>query len=314
MEQQVVRFPALAGKKVFLTGGTGFFGQSILDLLNDGWLPETEFTILSRHPERFLAGHPEFSRLSRVRFLAGDVRDFVFPAEKFDCVIHAATPAVTTLPPGEMREIILDGMSRVLRFAAKCGAERMLFTSSGAVYGPQAPEVRRISETCSCRPVTEYGIAKLEAEVMGLRSGIDLRIARCFAFVGPRLNRDIHFAIGNFMRDALKGDDIVIRGDGTPYRSYLYADDLVEWLFTILDRGKPGRAYNVGSPEEISIADLARRVAAGFSPAPAVRVLGVPRAGAVPERYVPDVSRAEAELGLRVRVPLDEAIARSCGR
>ena len=304
-------FSLFRNRKVFVTGGTGFFGKSIFDLLARGFLSDTQFVVLSRDPQRFSSEYPQFSALDNVRFVPGDVRDFEFPDEKFDFIIHAATPAVTTLAPGEMRSIILGGMHRVLDFARKCQAERLLFTSSGAVYGIQEPECLNIDEEHPCHPLTEYGIAKLEAENLCRYSCVDVLVARCFAFTGPHLNRDIHFAIGNFMRDALEGKDIIIKGDGTPLRSYLYADDLVEWLFTILAHGEPHRPYNVGSPSAVSIAELARLVASRINPGSQVKIMGTPVPGIPASRYVPDISRAQKELQLEVKVSLEEAIDRS---
>jgi len=300
-------------RRLFLTGGTGFFGKSILSMRKRGFAPEYELTILSRDPEGFLARNPEFSGMDQVRWCRGDVRDFAFPEGRFDAVLHAAAPAVVTLPPGEMRSIILEGTGRVLAFARACGAEKLMFVSSGAVYGPPPADVCRILEAHPCRPVTEYGIAKLEAEKMCLASGIPTLIPRCFSFVGPYLDREIHYAAGNFLRDAQKGGPVTVLGDGTPVRSYLYADDLVEWLFGILERGRAGIPYNVGSSEAVSIAELARLVASCFHPAPEVRILGGRTEGSGTDRYVPDVSRAEAELGLKCRCTLHEAILRTIG-
>lgn len=295
-----------AVRQIFLTGGTGFFGKSILDMLRRGALPEYRFTILSRDPGAFRAAQPELAGLPQVAFLAGDVRDFAFPAGHFDAVIHAGTPAMQ-MPPGVERDIILRGTEHVLAFARHCGAEKFLFTSSGAVYGVQPPEVAHIPEDFPCRPVTEYGIAKLEAEEMCRASGIYTVLPRCFAFTGPHLNRNIHFAIGNFIRDALAGTPIVVQGDGTPFRSYLYADDLVTWLFTLLERGENGVPYNVGSDEAVSIADLARTVKDVLHSSSPVEIRGVPAPGRPASRYVPDI-RAAQVLGLRVTVGLAEAI------
>ena len=223
---------------------------------------------------------------------------------------HAATPASAALErddPAEMYSIIVDGTRRVLEFARRCGAEKLLLTSSGAVYGVQPPELEQIAETFPTAPVTAYGRGKAEAERLCLESGIPAVIARCFAFVGPYLPLDAHFAAGNFIRDALAGRPIVIRGDGRPYRSYLYASDLVKWLWTLLDRGEAGRVYHVGSGRAVSIAELARIAAGLVEPALPVEVLS-PAGEGLPPRYVPDISRAGRELGLRVETDLEEAL------
>ena len=296
--------------KIFLTGGTGFFGKSILDMLKRGFKSDTEFVILSRDPQKFLRAYPQYASLHKVRFIQGNVLDFDFPQEKFDYIIHAATPAVTTLPPGEMRRIIIGGTQKVLAFAKYCGAEKLLFTSSGAVYGPQG-ECHNVPEDFPCNPVTEYGIAKLDAEKLCVDSGVPSYIARCFAFVGPHLARDIHFAIGNFIGNALQKEDIIIKGDGTAFRSYLYADELVEWLFAILERGTAGRPYNVGSPHGLSIAELANAVSNCFGNTSKVKILTPSIPGAPVSMYVPDTSRAEKELGLQVKISLADAIKRT---
>ena len=300
----------MLNKKIFLTGGTGFFGKSILDMLLKGFLPQTEFLILSRDPEKFLQNFPEYKKLERVKFIAGDIIDFSFPQEKFDYIFHAATPAVTDLPEGAMRSIIINGTKRVLEFARYCNAKKLLFVSSGAVYGPQG-DCHNVPEDFPCRPITEYGIAKLEAEKLCIDSVTPCCIARCFAFTGPRLARNIHFAIGNFIENALNKEDIIIKGDGTPFRSYLYADDLVEWLFTILEKGKENRPYNVGSPHGLSIADLANEVSRCFGNTSKVKISTPPIPGQPVSRYVPDISRAEQELDLHIKTPLTEAIIKS---
>ena len=297
---------------IFLTGGTGFFGKSILSMRKRGFGEGLSFTILSRDPEAFLSACPEFRGLEQVEFIPGDVRDFPFPDRTFDCVFHAAAPA-KAMPPGVERDIILAGTRRVLEFARRCGAKRLLFVSSGAAYGPQPPDLERIGEDFPCRPVTEYGIAKYEAEQMCLESGIETVIARCFAFTGPYLNRNIHFAIGNFIRDCLENRDIEIKGDGTPYRTYLYADDLVEWLFKLLFEGKAGEAYNVGSDRAVSIRELAEAVRNALHSRNEIIVRGIPVPGQPAARYVPDVSKITGELDVKRRFELEESIRLSAG-
>ena len=294
-------------KRLFVTGGTGFFGKSILSRIKDR--DDYDLTILSRDPAAFRAANPAFAALPFIHWVAGDVRDFDFAAVRgdFDAIIHAATPATTTLADDEMTSIIVEGTERVLAFARDRAIQTILFTSSGAVYGPQTAPV---SEDALCAPTTAYGRGKLAAEKMLLASGLDVRIARCFAFTGPYLNRKIHYAIGNFIQNALDGQPIVVKGDGTPQRSYLYADDLVDGLFAILERGVPGRAYNVGSPEAISIRDLAFAVRDALGASCDVRILGTPT-NQPPQVYVPVTTCIERELGVRFTTPLADAILKS---
>ena len=294
-------------KRIFITGGTGFFGKSMLDyrLHHPDWdWAKAEWVILSRSPEKFSAEHPQLVSQTGVSFVGGDVRDFAFPQGSFDAIIHAATGVSAPLADAEMESVIIDGVRHVLDFTKAVGGKKILFTSSGAVYGPR---ISPASEDDACTPMTAYGKLKLTSEQMLVDSGLDVKIVRCFAFVGPYLNRRIHYAIGNFIQDCLDGNPIVIKGDGTPLRSYLYADDLVEWLFAVLERGETGRPYNVGSDEGLSIRILAEKVRTVLGTRNEIQVLGQP-SGGKPSVYVPDVSRLRRELGMNVKVRLDDAI------
>ncbi len=294
--------------RLFITGGTGFFGKSMLDYRRchpDWEWAKAEWVVLSRSPERFEAECPDLARQDGVSFVEGDVRDFEFPSGRIDAIVHAATSAVTTLSDEEMTSVIVDGAHHVADFAKAVGCKKMLFTSSGAVYGPRTSPA---SEEDACNPVTAYGKGKLAVERFLVESGLDAKIARCYAFVGPHLNRTIHFAIGNFIQNCLDGKPIVINGDGTPLRSYLYADDLVEWLFAILDRGESGRPYNVGSDQAVSIRQLAESVRDALNSQSEIIVKGVPTPGVAPSAYFPVVERVSRELGLMATVGIQRAI------
>ena len=293
--------------RIFLTGGTGLFGKWLLDFLQ---ALEVRVVILSRNP----AGFPAFGKNANVTFIQGDVRDFELPSGPFDYVIHAATEASVKLDqehPDEMYSVIVDGTRRVLEFSKQAGAKRLLYVSSGAVYGVQPPEILHIPESFPCNPVTAYGKGKLKAEQLCLESGVETVIARPFAFVGPWLPLDTHFAIGNFIGNCLRNEPIEIKGDGTPLRSYMYGSDLAEWLWTILLRGEPSRIYNVGSGDAISISDLARLVRECAGTQNEIIVHGKKVDGALPARYVPSVERAQKELSLRQRCSLSESISRT---
>lgn len=288
-------------QRILITGGTGFFGKSILDYHRR--IPIGELTILSRFASLFVDHYPELS--AGVRFVDGDVRTFDVGDDKYDAIIHAATPARTDVEDDEMRSIIIDGTANALRQAKKCGASKFMLISSGGVYGDglRGP----VSETDTPFPCTAYGQSKLVAERMAVASGLHVLLPRCFAFVGRYLPRDAHFAIGNFIRDAIEGRDIVIKGDGSPVRSYMHADDLVKWLCTILEHGESGRVYNVGSDEAISIRDLATLVRDTLGSTSKVKVLGEVVPGAA-NYYIPDISRVKQELGLMPVALLREAI------
>lgn len=315
----------LRGARIFLTGGTGFFGSWLLDSLlhADRVLGlGTRVVVLTRDGAAFRARRPHLADAPPVRLLRGDVRNFDLPDEPFTHVIHAATEASERLnreQPALMREVIVSGTRRVLRLAARRGTRRFLLTSSGAVYGRQRPETLRVAEddpglSAPLETFLAYAEGKREAERLcagAAAGGIATMVARGFAFVGPYLPLDVHFAIGNFIRDALAGGPILIHGDGTPYRSYLYGADLAVWLWTILLRGEPGRAYNVGSERRVTVAELAGAVAAAVAPGAEIRVARAHRSGVPAEAYVPSTARARAELGLEETVGLEEAIRRT---
>lgn len=303
--------PKGCGLRLFLSGCTGFFGKSLLDyrLHHPEWKwAKADWVILSRSPERFIKENPTLAQQPGISFVAGDIRDFAFPEGEFDAIIHSATSAVITLADEEMTSVILDGTRRVIDFAAAKGCKKLLFTSSGAVYGPRTSPA---SENDECLPVTAYGKGKLQAERMLLDSGLDVKIARCFAFAGKHLPRTIHYAIGNFIQNCLDGQPIVINGDGTPLRSYMYADDLVEWLFTILERGERGWVYNVGSDRALSIFELAETVRRVLGSKNEIVVKGRPDNAVAPSVYVPSIVRARDDLGLDVKVFLEESVRKS---
>jgi dTDP-glucose 4,6-dehydratase len=308
----------LHGRRIFITGGTGFFGCWLLESF--AWANErlnlgAQATVLTRDPARFRAKAPHLAEDPSVQLHAGDIRDFVFPEGEFTHVIHAATSSAAAPKPAEEIDTIVRGTERCLEFAEQAHCGKLLFTSSGAVYGKQPPEISHIDETYAGAPdplnlASAYGEAKRLAELqcaLAAQAGkFETKIARCFAFVGPYMELNTHFAIGNFLRDQMLGGPVVVKGDGTALRSYLYAADLMIWLWTMLFRAPNGRAYNVGSENEISIGELARTVAA-LEPRVEYRIEGRPT-GAPAARYVPSTRRAQEELGLAQFISLQTAL------
>jgi dTDP-glucose 4,6-dehydratase len=314
----------LRGGRIFLTGGTGFIGCWLLETFlhaHDRLDLRARIHVLTRDPGKFTAKAPHLALHPAVTLGQGDVRSFAFPAGTFSHIIHGATDVgvtSTTEQEDTLRQTITAGTQRVLAFAAACGAHKMLLLSSGAVYGPQPTDVSHMpeDETAVATPLltsSAYAEGKREAECLWRETDSTAirTIARCFAFVGPYLPLDAHFAIGNFISDAMQGGPIIVQGDGTSRRSYLYAADLAVWLWTILVRGKNGSAYNVGSQEERSIAGVARSVAAAVVPACEVQILEHAKPQQPFRRYVPSTARARDELGLTQTVSLEDAIQRT---
>lgn len=308
----------LRGGRVFVTGATGFFGTWLLETFlhaNDQLKLGAELVGLSRNPAAFAAKAPHITNHPAIKMHAGDVRDFIFPKGKFSHVIHAGTTSSAPVPPLEMLETITRGTRRALDFAVACEAKRFLFVSSGAVYGEASSEDHHFSEEDSTAPDptnsnSAYGEGKRLAELLCRlyhdNHQLETTIARCFAFVGPHLPLDAHFAIGNFLRDAFGKKPIVIKSDGRSQRSYLYAADLMIWLWTILFKGEPCRPYNVGSERGVSIKALAELVQQVLRLEQKIEI----GTGSKASFYIPETKRVQQELGLREWVSLEEGVRR----
>jgi dTDP-glucose 4,6-dehydratase len=218
-----------------------------------------------------------------------------------------------------MLEIIVDGQRNLIRQLSESSRSRILFTSSGAVYGrlpqvdgPVTEDYRGGPNPLDPKSAYHEGkrVAELLLSLAHQEALVDPLIARLFAFVGPLLPLNEHFAIGNFLRDALKQQPIHLTGDGSPIRSYQYPTDMAVWLWAIAARGEALRAYNVGSANGLSLRQVATSVSqnSGGSPVIVAREFD-PRTPV--DYYVPDVDRITAELGLENLVDLDEAIRRT---
>lgn len=317
-------FEAFRGARLYVTGGTGFVGSWLLESFahaNARLALGARAVVLSRDPESFAMQVPHVAHDSAITFLRGDARDKM-PDGSFDAILHIATPAsakVNDDTPNLMVDTIVDGTRRVLELAAQSGPIPLLLTSSGAVYGRQPRELSRIEESYTGAPDpldsrNAYHEAKRLSELqcaIAAKSGTQAKIARLFAFVGPYLPLDRHFAIGNFIRDAMAGQTIEILGDGAPIRTYMYGADMTSWLWRILARGQPARAYHVGSEDLVDIKTTADIVSRAVYPHATVVVRGEPAPLRLPERYAPSTARTREELGLAQWTPLDESIRRT---
>ena len=309
---------------VLLTGGTGFFGRSLLR----NWLCQDKngekiarVCVLSRDPQSFIQKYPEFYNQSWLHFHEGDILN---PAslpkvEEFSHILHAATDSTLgpQLKPLDRYIQIVDGSRNMLEYAVSKRIPRFLLTSSGGVYGSQPNEMMDLPEDYNGMPNPlrsehAYSVAKRCAEHLCSlyrdNFGLQIVIARCFAFVGKDLPLNSHFAIGNFIHDALYGNEILIKGDGRPIRTYLDQRDLAIWLTTIMYAGVDGEAYNVGSDAQVSIQELAKLVRDTLAPQLVVRNFGQENINNIRSRYVPNISKARQQLMLKVNYSLQQSI------
>jgi dTDP-glucose 4,6-dehydratase len=319
----------LRGKRLFLSGGTGFVGSWLLEIVayfNDSVSDPCQVQILTRNPEAFAAKAPHLARHMGFSLVCGDVHSFPYSGAACDFVIHAATTVNRRLieaEPLDTVKTIVQGTERVLDMAARMGVERFLFVSSGAVYGTQSAECEYMAETYSGSvdlgvPQSTYAEGKRLAEVLCAiwreHDSLPVCIARPFTFVGPYQNLDYGFAVTDLIRDGLANRPLRVTGDGTAVRSYGYGADLARDLLTVLLTGQVGRAYNVGSDEALNVTALAQMIAGQMQSRgwhAGIQIAQVPMANVAPNRYVPDLSRIRSELGIRPLFSLDQALDRT---
>ncbi|MBK8805009.1 MAG: NAD-dependent epimerase/dehydratase family protein [Fibrobacteres bacterium] len=318
------RWARLDGMRLLFTGGTGFVGTWMVAVLLravDRGILRAQASLLTRDPEAFAKRAGGIVSHGSIRLLQGDVLRSGWNADGCSHLVAGATEASAALlkeRPRLMLETILDGTRRTLDVAAQTGISRALFLSSGAANGPQSPEISLVQENEFFGPdpllrKSAYGEGKRAAEMLFALAGSEsfsFSVSRMWAFVGPLLLLNTHFAIGNFIGDALAGRTIRILGDGTTVRSYQYAADMAAWNWILLASGRDATAYNVGSDRAVSTRELAEIVSkigagAGFE------VLGKPDPARRVDVYVPSVDRFVEEFTMAPQTDLETAISRT---
>jgi nucleoside-diphosphate-sugar epimerase len=301
--------------RVLFTGGSGFVGRAVLPIIGQ---VASEITVIGRQTT------PDLS-LPKVSYHQHDLIQPLDLESEFDVIVHAASPASAVLnaqDPAAMLRVIIEGMHNLLEFVRRQPAPpRLLFMSSGAVYGDMPEDCEKFYESCLSAPSplsakSAYAEGKRVAELLlsiasaeGWCTGV---IARLFAFSGPNLPRDRHFAVGNFVRDAVEDQMIIVRGDGSPVRSYMDESDLAEWILAILLRGKTGFPYHVGSERNVTIFELAQIVKLRYELLTGnscqVRLLGETSVLDGVSRYVPDTTETRRSLQVQETVSLERSI------
>ena len=325
LESELVR---LINRSILLTGATGMFGiwfLSLFKFLNENFEMNITVEVLSRNPKRFLEKNPEFNSCKWIVWNQSDVRNFVPILPSYHHVIHGATTSAAEtfggMPPMAKFDVVLQGTLRVLEATKEMHPEGFLYISSGSVYN--SSYTQGIKETNTESPLasnTGASIAhgKRAAEFACFATledypDISLNVARCFTFLGPHLPLDLHYAIGNFIKSILDGQPIHLRNTQQVHRSYLYMSDGIAWLLKILLSKQSKEIYNVGSPEGITLLDLANMLSNNFG----ARVIfggsdeNLRLRTSAPSFYIPDTAKIESQIGVRMKVSLLEGVRRT---
>ena len=309
-------------KTLLVIGGTGFFGKSILDAFSRNLLAPwhiSKVIVMSRSANKLLQDTPDLVGPNVELYSADITNTECLPFA--DYVIHAAASTdvrnYLSSPEDEKKNIQAGTYHYCDLAKIHHTNSKIVYVSSGAVYGVQPPNLDEIDESfvgdlSKMAPgKLDYAVAKQDAEraIIDLgSSGLNVSIARCFAFVGKYLPRDQHFAIGNFIDDVINKRPIAVKANHQVYRSYMYADDLVEWLMTIADHAAPNcPIYNVGSDQAILLSDLAKDISENYRLAASIPLIS----DAIIDRYIPSIKKAQDELGLTLSQNLKESVEKT---
>jgi nucleoside-diphosphate-sugar epimerase len=309
------------GENIFITGATGFFGKSLLDTfvyINEVLNLESKIIVLTRDKAKFLSEYPQFNT-SEIEFVEGTLSTFEYPKQPISYIIHAANDLNENDNSINIdQRPFIVGTKRILELARQKKVKAILHTSSGAVYGSKSMSQLISEDQYNDNNIDQffdyYATNKRHIEKLCddfyLQYHVPSKIARCFAFVGPYLPLDLHYAIGNFIKNYVENSPLIIKGDGLAYRSYLYSADLCIWLWTILFNGKPCRPYNVGSDEYYTLLEIAKKITGFKNSLLPINVLNE-KTAVKASWYIPSIQRAKNELQLEVYTTLDLAIEKT---
>ena len=264
---------------LLIIGGTGFFGKSILDSFKRGLLNQygiAKIIILARSTEKFIIQYPDLI-FEGVELVNGDI-SIINSLPEADFIIHAASSTnlndYNHISNNSGKISIEKSVTNYSKLASQYHFNsKILYCSSGAVYGKQPLNIEKIDENFKFnQDLSNLSIEKknyclgkrfAENEIKHLgKKGLNVSIARCFAFSGKYLPKDQHYALGNFIGQAERGETVTVKANGIVYRSYMEADHLVSSLFNLLFISSPScPIYNIGSEDEISLYDLAITIA-----------------------------------------------------
>ncbi len=317
----------LKNKNIFITGGTGLFGRWLSEAIHIGneiYNLNITATLLTRNIEQSKKRFAFLKDQNKINFIQGDVKNINLMGKSFDYIVHGATTSAEETYHHENATekffTLVEGTTNILKNSISIKPQKILFLSSGVVYGPLKNSRNALHESYDSSPLTssyESGLAqaKRAAEFLftAYRKEYDLNIiiARCFAFSGPYLPLNLHYALGNFVHQAMNSNEIVINSDGKSLRSYLHLGDMVNWLVNMLTNDTKDLVFNVGSDQEISIKSLAELVRKIVNPTANIVLLNKKNysvGNSIVNKYVPDISKARKQFNLNPTTSLSHSI------
>ena len=298
-------------EKTLITGGAGFLGSHLCDLLlSKGHQVICMDNLITGSLENIshLFENPNF------KFIKYDVTEFVYVKDKLDNILHFASPAspidyleypIQTLKVGSL------GTHKVLGLAKEKNA-RFLLASTSEIYGDPLEHPQREEHWGNVNPIGPRGVydeAKRFAEAMTMAyhryHKVDTRIVRIFNTYGPRMRLNDGRALPTFITQALNNEDITVFGDGSQTRSFCYVADLVDGIYRLInaDYCEP---VNIGNDEEVTILEFAKEIIELVGSKSKIVYKELPVDD--PKIRQPDISRANKVLGWKPKVSRNEGL------
>jgi dTDP-glucose 4,6-dehydratase len=300
----------MIGQRALVTGGAGFLGSHLCDaLLAEGYSVVAVDNLLTGRPENL----KHLINESRFEFRELDICD-PFDCGKVDYVFHFASPAspvdysvhgIATLKVGSL------GTFKVLEIARKYCA-KYLISSTSECYGDPLEHPQKETYWGNVNPIgprSVYDESKRFAEAVTVAyrryHKVDTRIARIFNTYGPRMQLNDGRVVPNFMKQALRGEDLTVYGDGRQTRSFCYVSDEIDGFIRLAKSGEPG-PINIGNPREFTILECAQVVLAVTGSKS--RIVYEPLPQDDPKQRCPEITKARQLLGWEPKVQLEEGL------
>jgi nucleoside-diphosphate-sugar epimerase len=313
----------LKNQKILITGGTGFIGKWICEMvsfLNTNFDFNTHLYLIGRDVESFSNDAPHLAKKTFISLIEQDVKNLHDLPNDVNWVIHAAASPdsrVHVSQPLKTIETIYRGTNLVLDYCFRLPQlNKIVHLSSNQVYGKIEGEKLIREDMCGGMESTKfsniYGEAKRISEsicsVYRNQNSLPIVVCRPFSFIGPYQHLDKPWAINNFIRDGLLGGPIRILGNGKIIRSYLYGSDLAYWLLTVLVKGEIGEIYNIGSSESVTLNELSKRIKSFVSSNIEISYKSSKDEYHTSLSTIPDLSKIKSKLKVQEKFSLDESI------